>query len=577
MKGSIFFKIFAAFFLIIVLLSGFVLIFSFNTIRAHYLQTLETDLQNLAQSLKLKTSSLIQQNRYEELDILVKELGKKLNRRITFIDPEGVVLADSEKNPQEMENHRDRIEVVEAFNKGLGSSLRYSTTAEEEMLYVAIAVTEKDEVLGILRTSMFLEDINILLNRVKIDIVRITFLIAVFSLLGALLFSKTLAGPIRSLSEASKKVAAGDFTPRVYLKKRDEIRELADNFNYMTERMELFFNELSSKKEQLNNIISSISEGLVVIDDEEKISLSNEGLKKITGFAEAEGKYYWEVIRDPDFSNFFKEIKKSKSNATEIISFKDKTFICSGTYMQASGEIVIIFHDITEVRRLQKIKRDFATNISHELRTPLTALKGFAETLEEAIDEKNRHYVEIIKRHTDRLINIVNDLLILSEVEGRSAKLELEQVNVEELINDVLEIFRQRLKEKGLKLSLDIKASAKFLRADPFRLEQVFINLIDNAIKYTEKGEIALSTEKKGKFLVVKIKDTGFGIPKEQQPRIFERFYVVDKSRSKKLGGTGLGLSIVKHIVFLHGGKIEVESAPGEGTSFILYLPQDQA
>jgi two-component system phosphate regulon sensor histidine kinase PhoR len=230
-------------------------------------------------------------------------------------------------------------------------------------------------------------------------------------------------------------------------------------------------------------------------------------------------------------------------------------------------------HDITEIIHLSTIKKDFVVNVSHELRTPLTAIKGFVETMEDDEDEKSKRYLEIIKRHTDRLISIVQDLQQLSELESVK-QLEMEKVRIAQLLKPVLKMFEARLAEKALEVVLDVddvEASA-----DPFKLEQVFINLIDNSIKYTEKGKITISATPGKKQTEIKVEDTGIGIPKEHIPRIFERFYVVDKSHSRRMGGTGLGLSIVKHIVQAHHGSITIESAVGKGTRVIIRLPRLQ-
>jgi len=236
-----------------------------------------------------------------------------------------------------------------------------------------------------------------------------------------------------------------------------------------------------------------------------------------------------------------------------------------------------VLYDITDLKNLERLKKDFVANISHELRTPLTAIKGFVETLEEEEEIKNVQYLEIIKRHTDRLMNIVNDLLILSELEQTEKALVTEDVNLVSLAENILKVFEHRAKEKGIELKLGAAKDLKTVRADPFKLEQMLINLLDNAIKYTEKGEVLISLSQDDGKSIIEIKDTGIGIPASNLPRIFERFYVVDKSRSKKLGGTGLGLSIVKHIVLLHGGIIDVESSQGIGTKFTIVLPKNQA
>jgi two-component system phosphate regulon sensor histidine kinase PhoR len=249
--------------------------------------------------------------------------------------------------------------------------------------------------------------------------------------------------------------------------------------------------------------------------------------------------------------------------------------MCSVTPLKGGEEIVSIFHDITEIKDIEKIKKDFVINVSHELRTPLTAIKGYAETLRKEVDTSpGKKYLEIVERNTNRLINIVNDLLLLSSLEEK-AVLELEDIDLRGFLENVIRIFDQRLKDKQLSLVIDVKENLPPIKADLFKLEQMLVNLLDNAVKYTDRGEITVSVDVHDKRVRIQVRDTGIGIPKDDIPRIFERFYVVDKSRSRKSGGTGLGLSIVKHIVLLHNGTIGIESALGKGTSVTVTLPTD--
>jgi len=573
MKKSIFSKVFGGYILLIVLLSVCILAFSFRTIRDHYITTATESLKNLGITLSTTIKPYLEEERFKELDDLAKELGGQVNTRITIIDPTGVVIADSEKDPAAMENHQNRPEVSQALKGQVGNFLRYSTTVKEDMLYVALPIDKDGRTLGVLRISLFLKDINSLLNNVKTNIVHSVFLIVVVSLLGALIFFLFLTKPINELSVAFRRVASGDFGVKVFLKGRDEVKELADTFNVMTDKMKTLFAELSRQKESLNNIVSSVQEGLVVLDKEEKVKLSNPSFKKIVKNDSVEERFYWEIIREAKFGELVKKVREKEKNLTGEVSLDGRVYLCSATFMKAQEEMVIILHDITTIKNIEKIKKDFVVNVSHELRTPLTAIKGFAETLEEEIDEKGRQYVEVIKRNTDRLINIIQDLLLLAEVEEKGATFSLEKVDAKTLAENVIRIFKQKVKEKNLNLNLVVEDGLPQIRADAFKLEQLFINLIDNSIKYTETGDITVSIKKNEEDITIEVKDTGIGIPREHLSRVFERFYVVDKSRSKKLGGTGLGLSIVKHIVLLHNGKIHVESAPGMGTKFVISLP----
>jgi len=526
-------------------------------------------------TLQLKISPFLEDGRFDELDTLVKKLGKQIQTRITVINSEGKVLADSEKNPKLMENHRNRPEIKQALEGRIGTTLRFSTTVTEEMLYVALPMKKDENISHILRLSLFLRDIRGLLHTLRQNIFFTTFIIVTISLVGALVFSRNLSKPIIELNNASRRVAQGDFNVRVTLKNNDELKELADSFNDMTVQIRTLFSKLSYQKNNLNNIISSINEGLCVLDRKGKILINNLSFEKIVQNKSVNGKFYWEILREFAFRELIKKTRERKTNLVEEIQLDEKTYLCSVTFC-SKDELVVTLHDITKIKNLERTKKDFVLNVSHELRTPLTAIKGFVETMEENVEEKNRYYLEIIKRNTNRVINIVGDLLILSKLEEKNICLELEEVNLKNLVENVLKIFSQRLKEKNIHLSFKTDENLSLIIADPFKLEQVFINLIDNAIKYTEKGEIQISLSQKDNSIVFKIADTGIGIPKDLLSTIFERFYVVDPSRSRKLGGTGLGLSIVKHIVLLHNGKIEVKNIPGNGTAFIITLPVNQ-
>ena len=574
MKNSFFVKIFAGYLLVVIVILAITFPLTFRAIRHHHIDTSTDNLKNLCLTLKLKISPLLENNQIKKLDTLIKELGKQINTRLTIITPEGAVLADSEKNPALMESHENRIEIIQAIKSGIGTSLRYSASVKEEMLYVAVPIEKNGNVHGVIRASLFLNEINILLNNLKMNIIMIAVIIVVILLIGAFLFSRSVSKPLRELAIASSKVAKGDFNTKVSLKSNNEIKALADSFNYMTEQISTLFTQLSYQKEELNSIISSINEGLCVIDKNGAISISNESFRKTVRNDSVKGKLYWEVIRKTRFDELMKKVRNDQKSIVDEIEFNNQIFLCSATLCSNKEDIVATLYDITTIKNLEKTKKDFVSNVSHELRTPLTAIKGFVETLQDTnSDDKNKHYLNIISRHTDRVIRIVNDLLLLSKLEGAPGNLELEKVNLKNLIENILKIFEQSLKEKKLALKFNASNSLPIINADPFKLEQVFINLIDNAIKYTERGEIAISLNSYNETVTIEIQDTGICIPQEHLSRIFERFYVVDSSRSRKLGGTGLGLSIVKHIVLLHNGKIDVKNIPGVGTNFIVSLP----
>jgi two-component system phosphate regulon sensor histidine kinase PhoR len=572
MKRTIFFKIFLGCFLIIFTLTALILLFSFRAIKSHYIETLRTDLIHLGTAMNPMAAPEVSAGNHRQLDAWAKSFGEQIQTRITIIDRDGIVLADSKEDPALMENHRARPEIAEALRGRVGSSVRYSTTVRAEMLYVALPLENGGESLGVLRVSLFLKDTDRLLNTLRVEMVEIAAIILLCSLLATGLFARSLSRPVRMLRKASSRVASGDFNARVVLKNRDELKDLADSFNEMTEKMSASFEQLSHQKEELDSIISSLQEGLVLVTKQGRITLCNESFQKMVGHQDVIGRPYWGVIQDGRFAEWIGKLTKEMPNISEELELGGKIYLCSAAFLKTRKSIVVVFHDITKMRDLEEIKKDFVVNVSHELRTPLTAIKGFAETLEE-VDEKNKSYLDVIRRHTDRLINIVGDLLLLSELEEKGVILELEDVDLRSLAQNILRMFEQRLKEKELYARVEAPDPRTRIKADPYRLEQLFINLIDNAIKYTEKGGITISLQQENDRMIIEIEDTGIGISEEHLSRIFERFYVTDKSRSRKFGGTGLGLSIVKHIVLLHGGSIQVHSEPDRGTTFIISLP----
>jgi len=573
MKKRIFFKIFSGYFLITIALSGLILYFSMKVIRSFYISSLSNNLINIALVIELRIQFYLNIENYEGLDKLVKHIGNQIDTRITIIKKDGIVLADSEEDPKFMENHKDRPEIQEALNEDIGQSLRFSTTLKEKMLYIAKTINNPNGFSGVLRVSLFLSHINNLFNDLMVEILKIAIIVTLLSLLGAVIFSKSLSKPIADLAVASRNVASGDFDTKVNVKGKSELKDLAASFNYMTVQIKNLFNEISKQKEEINNIICSVREGLVVLDRDDKIKFANENFMKIVNNRNVEGKYYRDVISNNIITKLINKVRKEKEDVTERAEFDDKIYLCNAIFLTSKKDIIITFYDITRMSKLEQIKKDFVVNVSHELKTPMTAIKGYVETLEEEEDIQYQKYLGIIKRHTDRIINIIEDLLILSEIEERGAKLEFEKINFRKFLDNIIKIFEPKIDERILKIKYEIQENMPKIAVDVFKLEQVFINLIDNAIKYTEEGEIKITATTDNNKVIIKIEDEGIGIPEEHLSRIFERFYVVNKARSRKLGGTGLGLSIVKHIILMHNGKIEVESEQNKGTVFTIILP----
>jgi two-component system phosphate regulon sensor histidine kinase PhoR len=571
MKITVFVKTLIGYIIVTALLSILVLTFSFRIVKNYFLNALAEDLTKIAVSMKADITSTMSAGNIDSLDIMVKDLGVKIDTRITVIDTTGKVLADSENDPETMENHKARKEITVALEGRVGQALRYSRTVKKEMLYVAIPVGDQTSIPGVLRVSLYASEINALLSSLQHRVIIVTLVIIMISLCLAIIFSRNISRPLRRLVDASRRVARGDFEASIISKNRDEFKELSDSFNDMVSQLKRLITDLTKEKETLDTILNSIQEGIVVMDKSGRIQLYNESFRKITKAQSIEGKFLWEVMRSTKVSSMIENLNTATQQFSDEIELDSKNYLCSISFLSSSAQIVLTLHDVTEIMRLSTIKKDFVVNVSHELRTPLTAIKGFVETLEEEEPDQSKRYLDIIKRHTERLISIVKDLQLLSELEAKE-KLELSEPKLGELLVPIVRMFEPQLTAKGLNVKLD--AGNIVVSVDAFKFEQVFINLLDNSIKYTEKGKIKISAEQDTKETRIIVEDTGIGIPKEHIPRIFERFYVVDKSHSRKMGGTGLGLSIVKHIIQVHGGSINIESEVRSGTKVIIKLPR---
>lgn len=525
-----------------------------------------------------------------EIQHLVSGLGEKTGVRITVVDGNGRVLGDSSRNPAEMENHADRPEIKDAIANDLGESDRYSDTLRKEMLYVAVPYNGNgNRVSAVIRTSLPLSTLEKTIHPIETKVIYLGVILTLVALLLSLGLSKTISHSLGGIIKSSEELAKGNLDINIPVTGgKSEISKISIALNQMAKKLSELFKQLSREKNQLQAVLSAMSEGVMVVSREGRVIIINSALKKMFNLKEdPTQKPYWEILRNRELTKLVESVLVNwMPDSREIFYLypDEKHYFANVIPLDSPDkEVIVVMFDITDFKRLEKIKADFIANVSHELRTPLTAIKGYTETLEEEAyesPEDQKHFLKIIKRHTDRLINIVSDLLVLSEVESRdslsreNAANDLEETNVNELIKSSLDALRSKAQEKGIEISYRSDNDAYRIKANRFLLEQMFINLIDNAVKYTpENGKVDVSVKKEGSQILTEISDTGIGIPKEHLPRIFERFYRVDKTRSRNLGGTGLGLSIVKHIVIMHGGRIEVQSEEGRGSKFSIYLP----
>ncbi len=516
------------------------------------------------------------------LDAYIKKLRQQAKCRITVIDSKGVVLNDSEdplRDGQSLENHLFRPEVRQALSGEVGDSIRYSSTLKMDMFYVALPIKDSYGIKGVLRLSLPLTNIQNNLSAVR----KTIFVGILFGLILALVFGTLLArallAPINKIILVSQKFSHGDFSRRIPNGSHDEIAELALTLNKMAQDIEDKISQITRQNQHLGAILNSMIEGVVVLDKNGHIVSLNHSIEKIFSVSrqEAENKLFLQAIPNNDISEIINEVLKggkALSRELNLVWPVQRIFQLNATPIFEKNSVIgclVVIHDITEIRKLESMRRDFVANVSHELKTPLTSIKGFVETLlEGAMDdqEHGRQFLKIIQNHADRLNNLINDLLDLSSMESREIVLRKEDFNLRELVGQVVFGFNSQLKKKNIEITNGLPAFL-MVRADRNRVEQVITNLLDNALKFNKDGgNIKIYADDSQDVLKVFVEDTGIGIPAKDIPRIFERFYRVDKARSREMGGTGLGLSIVKHIAELHGGSVGVESIEGLGSKF---------
>ncbi len=573
MRRTIFTRIFAAMLLLSVLAVFFFSLYTFSAVREASFSGLTRDLERLAAVV----SGVIEIRHGEmagaSLQADIVELGRRAGARLTVIDSTGTVRADSKQDPSTMENHGQRPEITGALEGRTGVSQRFSGTLGRWMVYVAVPMRGDAGVIGAVRASYPADLFARQVGALRAGTIQFALILFAACAAAALLLSRWLLTPLGQLTETVRRFTTGSFSARLHLRRRDEVRDLAESFNSMAERVQSLFGELSRRTQELDGVFFSVDQGIALLDKNGRIIRANRGFEDIVGRKDMDGKTLWEISNALPFMEIATKTRAKGPQPAEEVRIGDRRVICSVSRVAAGDNLIVVLQDTTDVRLAEEAKKDFVVNASHELRTPLTAIQGFLELIEAGVRGETARWVEIVRRNADRMSAIVEDMLRLSSLEAKDAELSLEKVNVPRILADVAGLFSAKARAKGIDLSVNAAPDTPELEADPFLLEQAVVNLVDNAIKYTESGRIDVACSAAGAGVAIVVEDTGIGIPEEHVSRIFERFYVVDKSRSRAMGGTGLGLSIVKHIVQLHGGSVSVESAVGRGTRFVLRLP----
>jgi two-component system phosphate regulon sensor histidine kinase PhoR len=553
-----------------------------NSVRNSQLENLRLHLEQEAKiTAEASLTPLLDQG--DAPDVLAKKLGSEIDSRVTIIAPDGTVLGDSMEDPATMENHAARPEVKDALALGIGESTRYSTTLQQQMMYVAVPIYSQDTLLGIARVALPLTAVENAVNQVTRIVILATVVVAVLAVLAAWFISRVTTRSVKELTIASRNIAAGQLEQRIPINRKDEIGQLAQAFNEMAANLKTIIKDISTEKTKLANILANMADGVIMTDAEGNIVLTNQAAGKLFGFKEEDAinKPIIEVVHDHEVDEVLKLcLKTHHEQATQFESGISRRFLRAIAVPIQNDEqlngALILLQDLTELRSLQTMRRELVGNISHELRTPIAGIKAMTETLQDgAIDDKKaaRDFLVRIASEVDRLSQIVAELTQLSRIETGQAELKMESINLNTLINEVLAEMGPLAERQQVILSQKLSPDLPSVRADKDRIRQTTINLVHNAIKFNKPaGKVTISTNYDDKSVTVNVTDTGIGISKDDLPHVFERFYKADKARTGS--GSGLGLAIAKHTVQAHGGEIRAQSEEDKGSTFTFSLPR---
>jgi two-component system phosphate regulon sensor histidine kinase PhoR len=515
------------------------------------------------------------------VDAAADETAEAAGARITIVGMDGRVMGDSEVPLAELanvENHGQRTEVADAFAFGRGSSVRYSTTVGRRMMYAAVPIVHQSLPVGVARVALPLTELDAAIDEMHRSL-GVGALIAILVALVAAVFGAQLTSrKLRNLTEVARRMAAGDLATRTRVSGHDEIVALGRALDQLADSLTASLDELRGERDLLTGILSGMNEGVLVVDEEGCIVLTNPALRAMLLIGQdAVGKPVLQVVRNADLKELLTNTPGGSSNESELELSglrPRRVLVRAVTLKDAPGSVLAVFVDVTELRRLEAVRRDFVANASHELRSPLTTVRAAAETLRtvENDDKATARFLDLIERNAERLASLIDDLLELSRIESRELNVHLEPVNLSSVVDRSLAQHAHRAQLKRISLAHAVSGAPE-VSADRRALEHVLGNLIDNALKYCPEGaSVSVAAQLEGHAVRVSVADTGPGIAPEHLPRVFERFYRVDAGRSRELGGTGLGLSIVKHLVEAMGGTVSVSSTQGAGSTFSFTL-----
>lgn len=558
-----------------------------NELGRFYLNQTEHDLAARALLLKDQVISLFSPLQAEAVDAVIKQAGKLSDTRITVILPEGTVIGDSRETPQFMDNHADRPEVAGALQGVTQTSIRSSDTLHQKMMYVAVPVKNGQRVQAVIRTSVPLTSLDRALTSVRLKIAFGGLVIAILAALVSLAVARRIIRPIEEIKRGAAHFADGDLAHRLPAPDTEELAGLANTLNRMAAQLDDRMKIVFRQRNELEAVLSSMLEGVIAVNRTERILSMNPAAGRMFDCdpLQVQGRNIQEVIRNLAIQRFVTRVlSTSETIADDFILYRaeERTLNIHSSPLYDSDGVqigtLLVMNDVTQLRHLENVRSDFVANVSHEIKTPLTAIKGFVETLQhgevEDASERER-FLGIILKHVDRLGAILEDLLALSRMERENGaeEVRLRPGRIKDVIHTAIQVCQPQAASRGIAIGVET-ADDLTANLDATLLEQAFVNLIDNAVKYSEDGSrVRILAARIENEVVIEFADQGSGIPTKHLPRLFERFYRVDKARSRKLGGTGLGLAIVKHIVQAHGGHLTVESSLGQGSTFRVHLP----
>ncbi len=582
-QHKIFWQIFPAYIAVVVASLVVVLYFSTNEIQKLNLRQKQRYLASMADVIAERVAIMSD----DQIHGYCKSVGGRIGYRITIITTGGNVLGDTEKNPRLIENHIDRSEIQEALQGQTGTAVRFSDTTKKYMLYVAVPVLNSaGETTAVARVSISNESINELVDSVLDSVINTAFITALAAAVISFIISRRISRPLALLRDGAKRFANGDLDYRLLVEGSYETSSLARTMNNMASELNGRIKYITEQQTTQNAILSSMTEAVIAVDNRKVVIMANNAAMELFGMpSESVGRPIEEAARDPELHKVIDRMFSTKSGVLdmEMIVFKQERQIAlqvHGTSLKVDGlqtGVLIVLSNVTQLKRLENIRKEFVANVSHELKTPITSIKGFVETLRDgAINDKAKavKFLDIIARQTSRLDEIIDDLLVLSRIEQLQDNRQVESAKalIKTAIYGALAVCKTKADAKGICVNITCSEDAA-AKISPSLLEQAVVNLVDNAIKYSDDGAaIEISGCVEGPEAVISVKDYGCGIPEDDLDRIFERFYRVDKSRSAERGGTGLGLAIVKHIVSAYKGSVAVESRQNRGSKFTIKL-----